>query len=155
MLIWKVLQPAKRGGKRSGRGRTKLKTQHSFSRINAQSAMLCKWWWIVGNIFSYCNFNRNRLWPLNLLSLVLNPFTIYLWTIFPMQTVNKFSPFPEWQKGLVTFGHYSSSKITFELQKQSLQLSERTSISTLYDKWVISELYKTVPCALCINSENC
>ena len=98
MLIWKVLQPAKRGGKRSGRGRTKLKTQHSFSRINAQSAMLCQWWWIVGNIFSYCNFNRNRLWPLNLLSLVLNPFTIYLWTIFSLQC-KLWINFPLFQSG--------------------------------------------------------
>ena len=37
----KVLQPAKIGGKRSGRGRrVTLETQHSFSKIDARSAML-------------------------------------------------------------------------------------------------------------------
>ena len=39
--IKKVLQPARRGGKRSGRGRrATLETQHSFSTIDARSAML-------------------------------------------------------------------------------------------------------------------
>ena len=37
----------------------------------------------------------------------------------------------EQQKWLVAFGHVNSLKITIELQKQSLWLSERTNVSGL------------------------
>lgn len=53
LLIWKVIQPAKRGGKRSDRGRrATLETKLSFSTINAQRVIRQKWWWTVGDIFN-------------------------------------------------------------------------------------------------------
>ena len=107
-----ALMPAKRGGKRSGRGRTTLKTQHNFSRINTRSAMLCKWWWTVCDIFRrqalMATLIKNRLWPLNILSLIRTSITISEQYFHSHATVSKFSFFLEWQKELVAFGYDSS-----------------------------------------------
>ena len=76
----KVLQPEKIGGKRSGRGRrVTLEAQHSFSKIDARSAMLCELMdcqRYFSRTSAYGNLNRNKLWPLNLFSLVGTPITI-------------------------------------------------------------------------------
>ena len=63
---------------------------------------------------------RNTLWPLNLLSQVRTPITIGEQYFRSDANYDKFSFFPERQKGLVAFGHDDSLKTTPELQKQSL-----------------------------------
>ena len=76
----KVLQPAEIGGKRSGREiRVTLEAQHSFSKIDARSAMLRELMdrqRYFSRTSAYGNLDRNRLWPLNLFSLVGTPITI-------------------------------------------------------------------------------
>ena len=76
----KLLQPEKIGGKRSGRGRrVTLETQHSFSKIDARSAMLRELMdrqRYFSRTSAYGSLDRNRLWPLNLFSLVGTPITI-------------------------------------------------------------------------------
>ena len=60
-------------------------------------------------------------------------------------------PQPEWQKGLLTFGHVNSLKTAIEFLKQSLYLLERINTGRLENEWTILELYKIVRCALKIN----
>ena len=66
---------------------------------------------------AYGNFDRNRVWPLNLLSLVETPIIIgEQYFRFDANCEEMFF-FPERQKRLVAFGHDTSPKTTLELQK--------------------------------------
>ena len=83
-----MLQPAKRGGKRSGRGRrATLETKLSFSTINAQRVILRKWWWTVGDIFNELVLTATLIeidsdhWITKSSRNCYN----YQWAIFPLQ----------------------------------------------------------------------
>ena len=83
-----MLQPTKRGGKRSGRGRrATLETKLSFSTINAQRVILRKWWWTVGDIFNELVLTATLIeidsdhWITKSSRNCYN----YQWAIFPLQ----------------------------------------------------------------------
>ena len=111
-----------------------------LSKCNAmQMTMGCLWYFLQTNTIS--NFNRSRVWPLNLLSLVGTPMAISEQYFHSDANCKQFFLFWEWHEGLVAFGHDKSLKTTLELLKQSLYLSKGTSVGRLDNELAIFEPY--------------
>lgn len=132
--IWKVLQAAKGGGKRSGRGRSAtLETQHTFLTIDSRSTMLHEMMAFrryFSRTSAYSSFDKNRLWPLNLFSLVGTSITISEQYFRSNANCEEIFLFPERQKKVVAFGHSRSLKKQFNQKKISVVFGKNSSKQT-------------------------